>query len=102
VLQAFFPVDPNFSGDTTKSSASPAQKLIKLCKKFVNATISLHLVVSDSFLPTASKFHYVFNLRDLSNIFQVCHRDNVSNFTQITSLRGYAWQMQTFSLVPTA
>ena len=69
VLQAFFPVDPNFTADPKANS--PAQKLLKLCKKFVNATVALHQAVSESFLPTASKFHYVFNLRDLSNVFQV-------------------------------
>lgn len=70
MLQAYFPVDPNFAGDG-KSTTSPAQKLTKLSKKLVNATISLHSAVSESFLATASKFHYVFNLRDLSNVFQV-------------------------------
>lgn len=70
ILQAFFPVDPSFAGETNKSTLTPQQKLIKLCKKIVNATISLHQAVSESFLPTASKFHYVFNLRDLSNVFQ--------------------------------
>jgi dynein heavy chain len=37
----------------------------------VSAALSLHQRMSQQFLPTAKKFHYVFNLRDLSNLFQV-------------------------------
>ena len=40
-------------------------------ERLVNTALELHQKVTSSFLPTAIKFHYIFNLRDLSNIFQV-------------------------------
>ncbi|KAK2518440.1 Dnah9 [Columba guinea] len=49
----------NFSGAVQKS----AQQLIALA-------LGLHQKVATTFLPTAIKFHYIFNLRDFSNIFQ--------------------------------
>ncbi|XP_078609718.1 dynein beta chain, ciliary-like isoform X2 [Branchiostoma floridae x Branchiostoma japonicum] len=42
----------------------------KAAPTLVNAALGLHSKITASFLPTAIKFHYVFNLRDLSNIFQ--------------------------------
>ncbi|KAF0298097.1 Dynein beta chain, ciliary [Amphibalanus amphitrite] len=48
-----------------------AHPIVKMCNSIVQSAFTLHQKVSQSFLPTAIKFHYVFNLRDLSNIFQV-------------------------------
>uniref|UniRef100_A0AAX7TU92 Dynein axonemal heavy chain 17 n=1 Tax=Astatotilapia calliptera TaxID=8154 RepID=A0AAX7TU92_ASTCA len=44
--------------------------LQKSCSTLVQLALALHQRVSSAFLPTAVKFHYIFNLRDLSNIFQ--------------------------------
>lgn len=43
----------------------------KQCTNIVNAALYLHLRMSQTFLASALKFHYIFSLRDLSNIFQV-------------------------------
>ena len=42
----------------------------RLGEKIVNATVQLHKKCAQIFSPTAVKFHYIFNLRDLSNVFQ--------------------------------
>jgi dynein heavy chain len=42
----------------------------KCGEKLVNAALTMHKKIASTFLPTAIKFHYIFNLRDLSNIFQ--------------------------------
>ncbi|NXI41699.1 DYH17 protein, partial [Galbula dea] len=42
----------------------------KLQPQLVAAALALHQKVASTFLPTTIKFHYLFNLRDLSNIFQ--------------------------------
>ena len=56
-----------------------AHPIVKMCNSIVQSAFTLHQKVSQSFLPTAIKFHYVFNLRDLSNIFQVRRTRDITN-----------------------
>lgn len=53
-----------------------AQVVQKYSNSLVRGALELHRRVTASFLPTAVKFHYIFNLRDLSNIFQVCSKQS--------------------------
>ncbi|EJK46835.1 hypothetical protein THAOC_34479 [Thalassiosira oceanica] len=49
----------DFDGDT-----------LDVVGKLTNATIQLWRVMKSRMLPTPAKFHYVFNMRDLSRVFQ--------------------------------
>ncbi|XP_075759566.1 dynein axonemal heavy chain 9 isoform X2 [Pelodiscus sinensis] len=49
----------SFSGPVQKSS-----------QQLTHLALGLHQKVAATFLPTAVKFHYIFSLRDISNIFQ--------------------------------
>ena len=60
-----------FNGHLTANKFVPA--VTKIAEPLVQAAIKLHTKVAQVFLPTAIKFHYLFNLRDLSNIFQGVH-----------------------------
>ncbi|XP_069510616.1 dynein axonemal heavy chain 9 [Ambystoma mexicanum] len=44
--------------------------LQKSTQQLINLALALHQKIASQFLPTAIKFHYIFNLRDFSNIFQ--------------------------------
>ena len=50
-------------------------EVVKLSGKLVDATIELHRHVMNNFLPSAVKFHYQFNLRELSSITQVAYSE---------------------------
>lgn len=47
-----------------------SQAIVKAVPQFIDASMNLHARCSSTFLPTAIKFHYLFTLRDLSNVFQ--------------------------------
>ncbi|XP_061632559.1 dynein axonemal heavy chain 11 isoform X3 [Phyllopteryx taeniolatus] len=64
----------------------PVQKSIAAV---VQAAVTLHHKMELSFLPTAIKFHYTFNMRDMSNIFQgvlFAQPENVENSTDLALL----------------
>ena len=58
-------------GHLTQSAAKFNPTVVKLVPSLVQSALFLHAKMCSNFLPTAVKFHYLFNLRDLANIFQV-------------------------------
>lgn len=53
--------------NTSNKFAISCQKVVE---PLINSALSLHQRMSQIFMPTAIKFHYIFNLRDLANVFQ--------------------------------
>lgn len=49
------------------------QNISKLGKSMVAATLEVYDQVQKQLLPTPTKSHYTFNLRDVSKVFQVGH-----------------------------
>jgi dynein heavy chain len=47
-----------------------SEDTLAVVKKLTSATISLWRTMKDKMLPTPAKFHYIFNLRELSRVFQ--------------------------------
>ena len=50
------------------------------------ATLEVYQVVVEKFLPTPAKIHYLFNLRDISKVFQGLLRANKERFTIISGI----------------
>merc|ERR1719191_1794985 len=73
VLPSVVSVD-NIYGSIMRARMTPkqgaAESVIDLSPKLTMATIDVWDKVKRSLLPTPSRFHYVFNMRELSRIFQ--------------------------------
>ena len=50
------------------AAAGLDEPVARLAPRLVEATIELHRVVMHNFLPSAVKFHYQFNLREMANV----------------------------------
>jgi dynein heavy chain len=61
------------------------QTVVRVAPLLISAALSLHQKMAQLFLPTAVKFHYIFNLRDLSNIFQVQSHFTIFSIASVTS-----------------
>ncbi|RAW32452.1 Dynein beta chain, flagellar outer arm, partial [Phytophthora cactorum] len=59
-----------YSALLTQHLAGFADKIKKLVPSIITATIDLYTEVRANFLATATKFHYVFSMRELSSLFQ--------------------------------
>ncbi|KAG7240353.1 hypothetical protein INR49_026924, partial [Caranx melampygus] len=53
-----------------KESGTPVAAIQPLNESLVDATIRVYTTITSQLLPTPSKSHYTFNLRDLSKVFQ--------------------------------
>ncbi len=58
-----------------------------LCAPIVTATIDLYNNIRSDLLPTPSKSHYTFNLRDLSKVVQGCMRCDPKSTTDSKMVR---------------
>ncbi|KAL9897380.1 dynein heavy chain at 93AB [Glossina fuscipes fuscipes] len=66
----------------------------RMTPNIVAATLALHNKCSQVFLPTAIKSHYIFNLRDISNVFQGLLFSTTDCLTSSTDLIRL-WQHET-------
>ena len=48
-----------------------SQEVITMKNLLIDATITLWEQVKNNILPTPLKFHYIFNIRELSRVFQM-------------------------------
>lgn len=59
-----------YSAILSNHLSSFPKNIREMCGVLVKQTLDIHSSVALKFIPSTKKFHYQFNLRDLSNIFQ--------------------------------
>ncbi|EDW38589.1 GL12690 [Drosophila persimilis] len=102
VLAVSFPgpesITVMYSAILAQHFANAEQKFVpivhRMTANIVAATIALHNKCLQVFLPTAIKSHYIFNLRDISNVFQGLLFSSTECLTGSTDLIRL-WQHET-------
>ena len=82
------------SGHLLNSSNKFIKPVQNMCASFVKATVQMHMRCIQCFTPTAFKFHYIFNLRDLTNVFigvLFCNYETITNEKEF----GRLWAHET-------
>lgn len=60
----------------TQHTAEHDEEITQLVRKITDCAIDLYNTICKKMLPTPAKMHYLFNLRDISKIFQGLLRSN--------------------------
>ena len=61
------------------------ESLSKVATKITQGTLDLYKVIVNDLPPTPSKFHYIFNLRDLSRVAQGLLQTTPDRFSTVSS-----------------
>lgn len=72
-----------------------SKEMCKVSERIVQVALKVQKNVTQAFLPTAIKFHYTFNLRDMANIFQGMCFSQKDTFSSVGDMvRLYAHEAQ--------
>ncbi|CAE8597984.1 unnamed protein product [Polarella glacialis] len=103
VLTCFTPTSSMISGIYTaileKHLGAFTPAIQKLCEPIVQATIEVlvfGILNTPCFLPSAAKFHYAFNLKDVGNIFQGLLQTNPNLYKSGPAMFARVWLHECF------